>query len=143
MVVNGVLSSLGYAVCAFFRPHWPFALMFVLLMGSGASMSFQFGAYNTVAYEAVPADRMSAANSFYTTLQQLMLSVGVCSGAIILKLSVAAGHHARLGQRDFSIAFLIVILISLCATRWHLKFAHDAGSEMSGHCGGRPARESA
>jgi hypothetical protein len=106
-------------------------------------MSFQFGAYNTVAYEAVPAERMSAANSFYTTLQQLMLSVGVCSGAMILKLSMATEHHGQLGQRDFSIAFLIVTLISLCATRWHLKFAHDAGSEMSGHRGRGTARESA
>ncbi|TAM13824.1 MAG: DHA2 family efflux MFS transporter permease subunit [Rhodanobacter sp.] len=143
MVINGVLSSMSYAVCAFFQPDWPFALMFVLLMVCGASMSFQFGAYNTVAYEAVPAERMSAANSFYTTLQQLMLSVGVCSGAMILKLSMATEHHSQLGQRDFAIAFLVVTLISLCATRWHLKFAHDAGSEMSGHRGRRTARGSA
>jgi len=142
-VVNGVLSSMSYAVCAFFQPDWPFALMFVLLMACGASMSFQFGAYNTVAYEAVPAERMSAANSFYTTLQQLMLSVGVCSGAVILKLGMAMEHHAQLDRRDFSIAFLVVTLISLCATRWHLKFAHDAGSEMSGHRGHQTARESA
>jgi hypothetical protein len=112
-------------------------------MVCGASMSFQFGAYNTVAYEAVPPERMSAANSFYTTIQQLMLSVGVCSGAMILKLSMATEHHSQLGQRDFSIAFLVVTLISLCATRWHLKFAHDAGSEMSGHRGRGTARESA
>ena len=143
MIVNGVLASLGYAVCAFFRPDWPFVLMFALLFCCGAFMSFQFAAYNTVAYEAVPASRMSAANSFYTTLQQLMLSVGVCSGASLLKLSMAADHHLRLGQRDFSIAFLVVTLISLGATRWHLKFAHDAGSELSGHRGGRSAGEAA
>ena len=133
MVVNGILASLGYAVCAFFRPDWPFALMFGLLMCCGAFMSFQFAAYNTIAYEAVPAPRMSAANSFYTTLQQLMLSVGVCSGALILKLTMTAGHHAEPLQRDFSIAFLIVTLISLSSTFWHLRFAHDAGHELSGH----------
>lgn len=133
MLINGVLSSAGYAVCALFRPDWPFALMFALLFCCGAFMSFQFAAYNTVAYEAVPAARLSAANSLYTTLQQLMLSVGVCSGALILKLSMGVGGHAEPRLVDFSIAFVIVTLISLSSTRWHLKFAHDAGHELSGH----------
>lgn len=95
MLVNGILSSLGYAVCAFFRPGWPDWLMFALLFCCGAFMSFQFAAYNTVAYEAVPMSRTSAASSLYTTLQQLMLSVGVCSGALILKLTMATGHNTE------------------------------------------------
>ncbi|OOG47135.1 MFS transporter [Rhodanobacter sp. C01] len=133
MLYNGILASLGYAVCALFRPDWPFAVMFGLLMCCGAFMSFQFAAYNTVAYEAVPAARMSSANGFYTTLQQLMLSVGVCSGALILKLSMAAGQHSEPQLHDFSLAFLIVTVISLSSTYWHFGFAHDAGHELSGH----------
>ncbi len=133
MLVNGVLSSLGYAVCALFRPDWPFALMFALLFCCGAFMSFQFAAYNTVAYEAVPTERISAASSLYTTLQQLMLSVGICSGALVLKLSMGLGRHAEPHQLDFSIAFVVVSLISLSSTRWHLRFAPDAGHELSGH----------
>ena len=135
MVFNGVLASLGYAVCAFFRPDWPFALMFGLLVCCGAFMSFQFAAYNTVAYESVPTDRLSAANSFYTTLQQLMLSLGVCSGALILKLAMGFEHHSEPKIMDFSIAFLLVTAISLSSTRWHAAFAHDVGRELSGHRG--------
>ncbi len=133
MVFNGVLASLGYAVCALFRPDWPFALMFVLLVCCGAFMSFQFAAYNTVAYEAVPTERLSAANSFYSTLQQLMLSFGVCSGALILKLSMGLEHHREPQIADFSIAFLLVTAISLSSTRWHMAFAPDVGHELSGH----------
>ncbi|WP_404544348.1 MDR family MFS transporter [Dyella jejuensis] len=133
MVYNGVLASLGYAVCAFFQPEWPFWLMFGLLVCCGAFMSFQFAAYNTVAYEAVPADRMSAANSFYSTLQQLMLSVGVCCGALILKFTMAVGQNVEPSRLNFSVAFLIVTAISLTSTRWHRAFAHDAGHELSGH----------
>jgi EmrB/QacA subfamily drug resistance transporter len=133
MVFNGVLSSLGYAVCAFFRPGWPTGLMFGLLFCCGAFMSFQFAAYNTIAYEAVPTSRVSAANSFYTTLQQLMLSVGVCAGALILKFTMVVSHSAEPQLMDFSVAFLLVTLISLSSTRWHLAFAHDAGQELSGH----------
>jgi fucose permease len=133
MMVNGMLSSLGYAVCAFFRPGWPDWLMFILLFCCGAFMSFQFAAYNTVAYEAVPNSRTSAASSLYTTLQQLMLSVGVCSGALILKLTMAVGDHAEPHLMDFSIAFVVVTLISLSSMRWHAGFAHDAGDELSGY----------
>ncbi|GLQ46162.1 MFS transporter [Dyella lipolytica] len=133
MVYNGVLASLSYAICAFFQADWPFWLMFGLLVYCGIVMSFQFAAYNTIAYEAVPTDRMSAANSFYSTLQQLMLSVGVCCGALVLKLAMAASHNAEPSRLDFSAAFLIVTVISLSSTRWHLAFAHDVGHEMSGH----------
>jgi EmrB/QacA subfamily drug resistance transporter len=133
MVYNGVLASLGYAVCAFFQPTWPFWLMFGLLVCCGAFMSFQFAAYNTVAYEAVPTERVSTANSFYTTLQQLMLSIGVCCGALILKFTMALANNAEPSRLNFSAAFLIVTLISLSSTRWHRAFAHDAGHEMSGH----------
>lgn len=133
MLVNGVLSSLGYAVCALFRPEWPFALMFGLLFCCGAFMSFQFAAYNTVAYEAVPTERVSAASSIYTTLQQLMLSLGICTGALVLKLSMSVNGHASLQLPDFSIAFVVVSLISLSSIRWHLRFAPDAGHELSGY----------
>lgn len=106
--------------------------MFGLLFCCGAFMSFQFAAYNTVAYEAVPTERISAASSMYTTLQQLMLSVGICTGALALKLSMGVDGHAQPHQRDFSIAFIVVCLISLSSIRWHLRFVHDAGHELSG-----------
>ncbi len=137
MLYNGVLSSLGYAVCAFFRPNWPFGLMFGLLMACGAFMSFQFAAYNTVAYEGVPRERLSAASSLYTTLQQLMLSFGICAGALLLRLAMGVGGHPQPRAMDFSFAFIAVTLISLSSTVWHLRFAHDAGHELSGH---RPRR---
>jgi hypothetical protein len=62
-----------------------------------------------------------------------MLSVGVCSGALILKLSMGFEHHAEPRIMDFSIAFLLVSLISLSSTRWHVAFAPNAGHELSGH----------
>ena len=133
MIYNGVASSLGYAVCALFRPDWPFAGMFGLLMACGAFMSFQFAAYNTVAYEGVPRDRLAAANALYTTLQQLMLSFGVCSGALLLKLAMGLRGHLRPEAGDFSFAFVAVSLVSLSATIWHRRFAADAGHELSGH----------
>jgi len=136
---NGILASAGYAVCALFRPGWPDALMFALLVCCGAFMSFQFAAYNTVAYEAVPTRRMSNASSLYTTLQQLMLSVGVCVGALALKVAISIGHDPMPQLADFSVAFIVVTLISLSSTWWHLKFTHEVGAELSGHRRIKPA----
>jgi hypothetical protein len=96
-------------------------------------MSFQFAAYNTVAYEAVPTRRMSNASSLYTTLQQLMLSVGVCVGALVLKIAISFGDDPSPQLGDFSVAFIVVTLVSLSSTWWHLKFTHDVGAELSGH----------
>jgi EmrB/QacA subfamily drug resistance transporter len=133
LIWNGVFSSLLYATCAAFRKEWPHWSLFLVLAICGFSMSLQFTAYNTVAYDDVPSDRTAAANSFYTTFQQLMLSFGICTGALALTISkTIAGHlHASVG--DFSTAFLIVTAISLLAAPVCLGYPRDAGADMSGH----------
>jgi EmrB/QacA subfamily drug resistance transporter len=133
LIWNGILSSLLYATCAAFRQDWPHWSLFLVLAVCGFSMSLQFTAYNTVAYDDVPSDRTAAANSFYTTFQQLMLSFGICTGALALTISkTIAGHlHASVG--DFSTAFLIVTAISLLAAPVCLGYPRNAGAEMSGH----------
>ena len=40
--------------------------------------------------------------------------------------------HARPLLDDFSLAFWVVTAISLLATIWNLRFAPDAGAEISG-----------
>ena len=133
LIVNGIVASCGYALCGAFRPDWPFALMFAILVGCGFFMSFQFTAYNTVAYDEIPHDRMSSATGFYTTFQQLMLSVGICVAALALEVSMAAQGHARVMLGDFTAAFLFVTIVSLSATLVNRRFATDAGAEISGH----------
>ena len=133
LIVNGVTASLGYACCAAFRPGVPFPLIFAILLLCGFFMSFQFTAYNTVAYDAVPPARMSAATGFYTTFQQLMLSVGICTAALALEGSMVLRDHAHPQLGDFSAAFLVVTTISLSATIWNLRFSPRAGAEISGH----------
>jgi MFS family permease len=133
LVVNGVVASCGYALCAAFRPGWPFPVVFAVLMLCGFFMSFQFTAYNTVAYDEVPMGRMSSATSFYTTFQQLMLSVGICVAALALQGSMVLRGHLHPALNDFSAGFLIVTAISLGATFWNVRFGRQAGAEISGH----------
>ena len=132
MIVGGLAASAGYAACGFFRPEWPIWLIFLTLLLSGFCMSFQFTAYNTIAYDEIPPERMSAATSFYSTFQQLMLSMGICVGAGALHVGMLAGGHATPHLRDFTIAFLAVTAISTSATIWNRRFDKDAGAELSG-----------
>jgi MFS family permease len=133
LIWNGVLSSLLYAACAAFRPDWPHWVLFTVLAFCGFSMSLQFTAYNTVAYDDIPSDRTAAANSFYTTFQQLMLSFGICTGALALTMAKRIGDHLHATLGDFSAAFLVVTAISLLAAPVCLGFPGNAGAVMSGH----------
>ena len=133
MIVGGVISSAGYAVCGFFRPDWPVAAIFAVLVSCGFFMSFQFTAYNTIAYDNITPQRLSSATSFYTTFQQLMLSVGVCAGAAALQAAMLAHGHDAPQLSDFSSAFFTVTAVSLTAIFWNWRFAPEAGVEFSGH----------
>jgi hypothetical protein len=140
LVVNGLIASGGYALCAAFRPGWPIAAIFAVLAACGFFMSFQFTAYNTIAYDEISAERMSSATSFYATFQQLMLSLGICVGALTLHLGMLASHAGRLQLADFTFAFLVVTAISAVATIWNARFSETAGEELSGRTrAGQPA----
>ena len=133
LIVGGLCGSLGYALCGAFRPDWPIPAIFAVLMSAGFFMSFQFSAYNTIAYDEVPKTRMSAATSFYATFQQLMLSLGICVGAAALHMGMLGTGRTRPELADFTLAFLVVTAVSAAATIWNMRFAADAGAAMSGH----------
>ncbi|MET0240483.1 MAG: MFS transporter [Sphingobium sp.] len=133
LIWNGVIATLGYATCGLFRPYWPTWAMFGVLCFSGFFMSFQFTAYNTIAYDGVDKKHMSSATAFYSTFQQLMLSLGICLAAIALHVAMLASGSTTPTLIDFSVAFWVVTGISLSATIWNLRFAPDAGAEISGH----------
>lgn len=133
LVWNGLMATAGYAVVGFFNASWPVWAMFCTLLVCGFLMSFQFTAYNTIAYDGVDKRNMSSATAFYSTFQQLMLSLGICIAALALHLATVANGHDTPRMGDFSIAFWVVSAISLTSTFWNLRFAPDAGAEISGH----------
>lgn len=128
----GLASSAGYAACGLFRPDWPLPAVFAVMLVSGFLMSFQFTAYNTIAYDEIAKERMSAATSFYSTFQQLMLSLGICAGATALHVSMALAGRTRPDFPDFSVAFWSVTAISLGALFVNRRFDPSAGAEISG-----------
>lgn len=129
LIVNGVLSGVGLAVYAMFRPDWPLWTLYAVLLVTGYLRSLQFTAYNTIAYAEVPPARMSAATTLYSALQQISLTVGIPISAGVLHL-VRAGVVPT--PADFGAAFLVVAAVSLLAGPVSLWLPKSAGAEMSG-----------
>jgi MFS family permease len=133
LVINGILASAFIAICAAFKPSWPSLLLDVLLLAGGFFRSLQFTAFNTIAYGDIPRPKMSAATSLYSTVQQLTLTLGIVIGAASLEVSTALHHHTQARVGDFSIAFLLIGLISSAAIPICAMLKEDAGEALSGH----------
>ena len=135
LIWNQLLATLCIATCATFTRGWPTAAIYAVLLAGGFFQSLQFTAYNTIAYADLRPDRMSAATSFYTVFQQLMLSMGICVAAGALALSAAIAGHQNPELGDFRIAFLVVSAASLICGPLCARLPAGAGAEMSGHRG--------
>jgi hypothetical protein len=133
MIWNGMVASAFIAAIAFFRPDTPLAVIYTVLLCGGFFQSLQFTAYNTIAYADLPQDRMSSAISFYTTFQQLMLSMGICFSATVLHISSLLSGHETLQLFDFTLAFLFVACISVWSSAICAQLDPDAGADMSGY----------
>ena len=115
LIWNGVLSGIMLTMCALFRPTWPAAAIYLVLLVGGFLRSLQFTAYNTLAYGDVPRAQMSAATSLYTAGQQLAATIGVSVGALALEVARTLSHHQTPETSDFSAAFVVVGLMTLAA----------------------------
>lgn len=135
MVWVGAVASLLLAALAAVRPGWPNVALYALLVGMGLFQSLTFMAYNAIAYADVSKAQMSAATSFYTTFQQMALSMGIAVSAAALAASVAMHGHRGALPSDFSVAFLVVGAFAVMAPVISLGLDREAGAELSG----RPA----
>ncbi len=132
LVVNGLLCSAMLGACAAFRPGWPLAAIYAVLVASGCMRSLQFTAYNSIAYADVPVGRMSAAATLYSALQQVSLTIGIPISAGALQFARVAHGHVLPETGDFTVAFLVVAGVSALAGPASLMLARGAGREMSG-----------
>ena len=132
LIWNGVLSGVMLTMCALFRPTWPAAAIYLVLLVGGLFRSLQFTAYNTLAYGDVPRPRMSAATSLYTAGQQLAATIGVSVGALSLELARTFSNHVTPRNTDFSAAFVVVGLMTLAAAPVAFWMPITAGDDLTG-----------
>jgi EmrB/QacA subfamily drug resistance transporter len=135
LIVNGIAIGLAILLCALLSPDTPWALAVLVLFLNGLCRSMQFTSMGTLAFVDVPFERMSAANSFFSTVQQMSGSMGVAVGALALRMATLwRGHaHGTPDVADFHIAFALVSVLALLAVFDCARLPPDAGSITSGH----------
>jgi hypothetical protein len=141
LIWNGVLSGIMLTTCALFRPTWPAAAIYFVLLVGGFLRSLQFTAYNTLAYGDVPRPQMSAATSLYTAGQQLAATIGVSVGALSLEVARTMSHHITPENADFSVAFVVVGLMTLAAAPIAFFMPITAGDDLTGRHAATPSSE--
>jgi EmrB/QacA subfamily drug resistance transporter len=130
LIWNAWLSAIFLASYALFHVDTPAMVILALLLLGGFFRSLEFTSLNSVAYAEVTQDRMSAATSFASMAQQLAASVGVGVGAIILHVTGVVRGGGGVLSSDFTLAFLVVALISAASPLMYRGLAPDAGSEL-------------
>ncbi len=138
LAINGVASAVVIAIYAAFRPAWPMAVLYFVLVLGGVLRSVQFTAYNAVAYADVPGPRMSAATTLYSMLQQVSLTLGIPISAAVLQMARIAAGHTTPTPADFTLAFLALAGVSALAGPVALLLPRGAGGEMSGNVARQP-----
>jgi EmrB/QacA subfamily drug resistance transporter len=133
LIGNAVIASAFLFALAFFRPWTPHILIFGILLLGGFFRSLQFTSLNTLAYADVPTARLSRATSLQSMGQQLAMSIGVGTGALMLHLTLVFRHAPTLTASDFAPAFVAVSLISVSCLAFFFNLSPYAGSEVSGH----------
>ena len=100
LLANALISSAFIAANGLFQPTTPHLLILAVLLAGGFFRSLQFTCINTLGYADIERARMSRATSFASMMQQLSLTVGVGTGALLLHLSAAArgGEHLATGR---------------------------------------------
>ena len=139
LIVNGLVSAAFLGAIGLLQPTTPHALILALLLAGGFFRSLQFTSINTLAYADLPSSRVSRATSFASMAQQLSLSIGAGTGALVLHLAAGGHGTAMPAVADFAVAFGTVAVASALSVLVFLRLPADAGAEVSGHLPGVPA----
>ena len=135
LTVNAVISVIGVAVCVIFNAGMAPILIFTILAIGGFFRSLQYTALNSMAFADIPAQRMSAASSLSSMVQQMSNGMGVAFAAMALNLVLVlrGGSPDDMSLSDMRITFILMALVTLLSTLWFARLEPDAGAEVSGH----------
>ena len=93
----------------------------------------QFTCFQVLAFVDVPEDKMSAANTLFSTVSQLCVGVGIALGALVFHTTMFLGEHSIATKADFSIAFSTVGLAIFVFLIGYIRLKPDAGAHVSLH----------
>jgi EmrB/QacA subfamily drug resistance transporter len=141
LVWNAVISAAFIGATALFTPVTPSAAILAVLLVGGFFKSLQFTAINSIAYADIDEKAMSRATSFASVAQQLSMSAGVATGALVLEFERMGRDSHQVLASDFPAAFLLVATLAASSSLIFMRLPKTAGSSLSrrAHAVGEPA----
>jgi EmrB/QacA subfamily drug resistance transporter len=133
MLVNGSLCVLALACCALFTSKWNIATIALVVSVAGFFRAVQFNAVTAIAYADVSPQRIAAATTLNTMVQQLAVMAGIALSTTVVSLSAHVTGTSPSDSAHFSVAFLVLAAIGALATPAYLQLSQSAGSHLSGH----------
>ena len=100
------------------------------MFGFGLIRSTQFMTSNTLSYADLPADKLSRATSLGGMLQQLTVSFGVSSSAMLLGI---VSRDGLLTPARFHEVFLLMAVLPLLAIPGFWRLRPEDGVQVSGY----------
>ena len=132
LIVNGLLASLVLMAYALFTAATPHGVLFIVLLCGGFLRSLQFTSLSALTYADLESRQIGAATAMASVAQQVSVSLGVATGAMVLEISELIAQHARPQTADFAAAFVVVGVVSLGSALLLLRLPGTAGDEISG-----------
>lgn len=128
LVVNGFLVALFTFFTALLLPQTPTIIIVLVMFFSGMFRSMQFSAITTLAFADIPQEKMTPANTLYSTIQQMSSGMGIAMGAVFLRFSnMINGGTEYYTVADFRLAFIFVAVLGVVSLYGFTKLAPDAG----------------
>jgi EmrB/QacA subfamily drug resistance transporter len=132
LIYNGLVASFALMAYALFTATTPHALLFAVLLVGGFLRSLQFTSLSALTYAELEPRQIGAATGLASVAQQVSVSLGVATGAMVLETSELLAGRARPETADFAMAFIVVGLVSVASVLLLLRLPATAGDEISG-----------
>jgi len=125
-VGGGIVFALSLLGTAFLRADLPIPFFYLLIFGQGFGLALAMLVIGPAAYVEVPAERMAAATGFYSTVQQLTLSLGVITGVWSLAAMRWLTHATPYDNRAYAGSMLLLAVLAFGAVVLNRRFEPDA-----------------
>lgn len=131
LIVNGFLVALMTFFTSLLLPTTPVILILIVMFVSGLFRSMQFSAITTLAFADIPQQRMTTANTLYSTVQQMSTGMGIAMGAVFLRFSnMINGGTDHYSVADFRLAFIFVAILGIVSLYGFTRLTPDAGDAV-------------
>jgi predicted MFS family arabinose efflux permease len=120
---------MGYGLFTAATPH---LLMIAVLLLGGFLRSLQFTSLSAITYAELEPRQVGAATAIASVAQQVSVSLGVATGAMVLEISEWVSGREHPVTADFAAAFVAVGLVSSLCSVLMVRLPAAAGDEISG-----------